>query len=129
MQDIKGYCTFKKIEPVNKGWSNDKKYYIETLAGKKLLLRVADISEYAAKKTEFENMKQVAALDVPMSKPLDFGTCDNGKSVYSLLTWCDGEDAESVLPKYSEIEQYMLGFESGKILRVIHSIPAPKEQE
>jgi aminoglycoside phosphotransferase (APT) family kinase protein len=129
MQDIKNYDTFIKIEPVNKGWSNDKKHYIEAADGRKLLLRVADISEYDRKKAEFEMMKQVAALGVPMSQPVDFGTCDNGKSVYSLLTWCDGEDAEVVLPCLTETEQYVLGIKSGEILRQIHSIPAPKEQE
>lgn len=129
MQDIKSYYTFVKIEPVNKGWSSDKKYYIETVDGRKLLLRVADISEYDRKKAEFERMQQVAALGVPMSQPVDFGTCDNGKSVYSMLTWCDGEDAEVVLPSLTETEQYVLGIKSGEILRLIHSIPAPKEQE
>ena len=59
MQDIKYYSTFTKIEPVNKGWSSDKKYYIEAAEGKKLLLRVADISQYDRKKAEFEMMKQV----------------------------------------------------------------------
>jgi aminoglycoside phosphotransferase (APT) family kinase protein len=129
MQDIKDYSTFIKIEPVNKGWSSDKKYQIETSDGKRLLLRVADISHYDRKKAEFEKMKEVAALGVPMSQPLDFGICDNGKSVYLLLTWCDGEDAEVVLPHLTETEQYVLGIKSGKILRLIHSIPAPKEQE
>jgi aminoglycoside phosphotransferase (APT) family kinase protein len=129
MQDIRGYSTFKKIEPVNKGWSEDKKYYIETAAGGKLLLRVADISQYERKKTEFEMMKQVAALGVPMSQPLDFGICDNGKSVYSLLTWCDGEDVEIDLPRLTETEQYVLGIKSGEILKKMHSIPAPKELE
>jgi len=74
-------------------------------------------------------MKQVAALGVPMSQPLDFGICDNGKSVYLLLTWCDGKDAEAFLPLLTETEQYVLGIQSGKILRLIHSIPAPEEQE
>lgn len=129
MQDIKDYSTFTKIEPVNKGWSSDKKYYIEAADGRRLLLRVADISEYDRKKAEFEMMKQVAALGVPMSQPLDFGTCDNGKSVYSLLTWCDGEDAEVVLSRLTETEQYVLGVKSGEMLRKFHSIPAPKEQE
>jgi len=73
-----------------------------------LLLRVADISEYERKKTEFEMMKQVAALGVPMSQPLDFGICYNGKSVYSLLKWCDGEDADIALPRLTETEQYWL---------------------
>jgi aminoglycoside phosphotransferase (APT) family kinase protein len=46
-----------------------------------------------------------------------------------LLTWCDGEDAEKVLPCLTEIEQYVLGIKSGEIIKKIHSIPAPKEQE
>lgn len=129
MKDIKSYHTFTKIEAVNKGWSNDKKYYIETSDCRKLLLRVADISEYDRKRDEFEIMKQIAALGVSMSQPVDFGTCDNKKSVYSLLTWCDGKDAENVLPYLTETDQYVLGIKSGEILRRIHSIPAPKEQE
>lgn len=40
MRDIKNYNTFTKIEAVNKGWSNDKKYYIETDDGRRLLLRM-----------------------------------------------------------------------------------------
>jgi serine/threonine-protein kinase len=129
VKDIVGYNSFLKIEPVNKGWSTDKKYYIETTKGEHLLLRVADISQYERKKAEFEMMEQVAALGIPMSKPLDFGICDNEKNVYLLLTWCDGEDAEVVLPQLTETEQYELGIKSGKILRLIHSLPAPKEQE
>ncbi len=129
MQDIKNYKTFIKIEPVNKGWSSDKKYYIETGEGRRLLLRVADRSEYDRRKVEYEGMKRIAALCVPMSQPVDFGICNNGKSVYSLITWCDGEDAEMILPQLTKSEQYVLGVKSGEILKKIHSIPAPKEQE
>lgn len=129
MQDIKHYKTFKKIEFINKGWSDDKKYYIETTDNKKLLLRITDISGFDRKKTEFEMMKQVSHLGIPMSQPIDFGTCDNGKSVYLMLSWCEGEDAETILPNLSETEQYELGIKSGKILKLIHSIPAPKHQE
>lgn len=129
MQDIKNYSTFSKIEPVKKGWSGDKKYYIETENGKRLLLRVADISEYDRKKAEFDMIQQLAILGIPMSQPMDFGVCENGKSVYSLLTWCDGEDAEAVLPLLTDTEQYLLGIKSGEILKIIHSISAPKEQE
>jgi serine/threonine-protein kinase len=129
MQAIKGYSTFSKIEVINKGWSSDKKFYIETTEGKKLLLRTADISEYQRKKSEYEMMKQVAALGVPMSQPVDFGICNDGKEVYQLLTWCEGKDAELVLPSLTETQQYVLGIKAGEILRKLHSIPAPKEQE
>jgi len=67
MQGIKGYSAFRRIEPVNKGWSNDKKYYIETVDGKSLLLRIADISHFERKKKEFEMMKRVATLAISMS--------------------------------------------------------------
>lgn len=129
MKDIPNFHSFVRIEPIHKGWSSDVKYYIETADGRQLLLRVADISCYDRKKAEFEMMKQVAALGVPMSQPLDFGTCGNGKNVYLLLTWCNGKDAEVVLPQLTEIEQYEFGIKSGEILRLIHSIPAPRKQE
>jgi aminoglycoside phosphotransferase (APT) family kinase protein len=74
-------------------------------------------------------MKRLAEYGVPMSKPVDFDICDNGKSVYSLFQWCDGEDAEMVLPKLTETEQYLLGVKSGQILREIHNIPAPDDLE
>jgi len=129
MTDIPQYDTFAKIEPLNKGWSSDKKYYVETTDGRRLLLRVADIAEYERKRTEFDMLKRVAELDVPASRPVDFGVCDGGKSVYQLLTWIDGEDAETVLPTLSEAEQYALGVKAGEILQKIHSIPAPENIE
>ncbi len=129
ISDVKGFETFAKIQPVNKGWSGDKKYYIETADGRKLLLRVADISQYARKKSEYELVSQFFALDIPIPEPLDFGLCDNDSKVYSLFTFCDGEDAEIVLPRITEAEQYAIGIESGKILKKLHTIPVPKNQE
>jgi len=65
-----------------------KKYYVETATNEKLLLRIADISQYDKKKKEFEVMKRLAASGVPVSQPVEFGICNNGQSVYSLFTWC-----------------------------------------
>lgn len=64
MHNIKNYNTFTKIEPINKGWSNDKKYYIETTDDRKLLLRVADISEYDRKKAEYAVKRLKATVPV-----------------------------------------------------------------
>ena len=50
--DIPSYNTFLNIRPVEKGWSSDKKYYIEISDNKSLLLRIADIAEYESKKAE-----------------------------------------------------------------------------
>lgn len=127
--DIKDCGTFKTIESINKGWSDDKKYYIETAENERLLLRITDIAEYCKKKNEYEIIKLLAERKAPVSQPVDFGVCDNGKSVYTTFIWCDGEDAENLLPKLTEGEQYALGVKSGEILKEIHSIPAPAEQE
>lgn len=61
---------FRTKEPINKGWSGDKKYCVTDETGTKYLLRVSDIAEYDAKKAEFNGMKQVAALGVPMCEPI-----------------------------------------------------------
>jgi len=114
-----------KIEPVTKGWSDDKKYCIETADGRRMLLRVSDISELEHKKAEYGMMERVYGLGVLTSQPLGFGLCDNGKSCYSLSGWLDGEDAEKALPPMSETEQYALGLKAGETLRRIHTLPAP----
>lgn len=129
MQDIKEYADFTKIEPVNKGWSTDKKYYVETKHNKRLLLRIADISEYEVKKSEYEMVAKLCDIGVPASVPVDFGICEGGKSVYSLFNWCIGEDSAEVLPELTLKEQYTLGIKAGKILKLIHTIPAPENIE
>lgn len=114
-------------EPITKGWSADKKYCIKDLLGHRYLLRVSPEAQLDRKKVEYEFMRRAAALGVPMCKPLDFGVSDEG--VYSIQSWVDGRDAESVIPFLPETEQYAYGIESGRILSIIHSIPAPETQE
>ena len=114
-------------EPINKGWSNDRKYCVTDENGTRYLLRLSDMTYYDAKQSEFNRMKQVASLGVPMCLPLAFGTCEEG--VYSVQSWIDGMDAEEVIPTLSDTEQYVYGLKAGRILRRIHSIPAPETQE
>ena len=114
-------------KPINKGWSEDKKYCMTDEKGDRYFLRVSDIAEYDAKKSEFNMMKQVADLGVPMCKPVAFGICEDG--VYSVHSWIDGEDAEEAIRMHSEAEQYVYGLEAGRVLRKIHSISAPSSLE
>jgi len=118
---------FIKIEPITKGWSEDKKYCVTATDGTKYLLRITPISRYEVRKSLFAMLERVTALGIPMCVPVEFGTCDDG--VYSLQSWIDGEDLETVLPLLSETEQYVLGLKSGKVLRIMHAIPAPETQE
>lgn len=129
MKDISIFDRFTKIDPIHKGWSSDKKYLATAADGQRYLLRVANIAEYEHKKVEFENMKRMAALGIPMQKPVEMGVCNTGQSVYLLLTWIDGEDAEDVLPLLPETEQYVRGLQAGQILKKMHtlSVAAPSD--
>lgn len=126
-EDTKIYSDIQIKEPILKGWSEDKKYCVTVSDGTKYLLRITPISRYETRKTLFAVMKQVAALDIPMCVPIEFGTCDDG--VYSIQSWINGEDLNAVLPRLSEAEQYTIGYKSGEILRKMHTIPAPDTQE
>ena len=129
MIDIPGYENFTKINPLTKGWSSDKKYYIETTDGRRMFLRVSDIAELDRKKADYMMIERVYELGVLTSQPFGFGICDGGKSVYSLSGWLDGEGADIVLPLMSEAEQYIWGVKAGETLRKIHSLPAPENIE
>ena len=121
--DIRQKSEWESIERISKGWSADEKYYIRTREGKSLLLRCSDIGKYEAKKKEYEMIKRCSQLGFLMSAPVDFGICNQGKTVFMLLTWMEGEDLEQVLPRLSADKQYMLGRKAGAILKKIHSLP------
>jgi len=129
MSDKKIYDTIVKTEPITKGFSEDKKYCVETIDGQSLLLRVSDIAEYDCKKAEYDIMGRVYNHGILTSQPIEFGLCDDGKSVYSLSSWLDGGDIHSILPQLGEIEQYEIGIKSGELLRKIHTLPAPENAE
>lgn len=122
MIDIVNYGNFTKIEPIHKGWSNDKKFYVETKSGEKWLLRLSALSEYEDKKREFDIIKRMSAIGINMSQPIDFGICNGGKSVYQLLTWCEGEEAKELLPLLPQQEQYEFGWKAGQMLRKMQSV-------
>lgn len=127
MTDLLGSGRFISVQPIDKGWSEDKKYCVIDTGGTRYLLRISPIERYESRKTLFDLLKQVAALEIPMCLPIEFGTCVDG--VYSLYSWIDGEDLINVMPLLPEAEQYALGLKSGEILRKIHGIPAPDNQE
>ena len=121
---IPGSEGWRSVEPLNKGWSSDRKYIVETGAGERLLLRMSDAGQCEAKRREYAIISKYASIGFPMSMPVDFGECEDG--VYTLLTWVEGRDLEDVLPGLPEAEQYRLGRAAGEILRGIHALPVDK---
>ena len=118
--DIKNFKNFKTIKKLNSGYSKDEKYHIITNTNENLLLRISDIKLYEQKIKEFKFIKQLNNLNFEMSKAIEIGKCNNGKNVYMLLTWLDGESLDKAITYFNESTQYELGVEAGKILFSIH---------
>lgn len=111
--------------PIHKGWSDDKKYRAITASGENYLLRIAPQERIGKIRTQYLRMQEAAKLGIPMSMPLEEGTCPEGP--YLIQSWIDGEDAEALLPTLSEEQQYAYGLEAGRILKKLHSVPAPAD--
>ena len=109
--------------PIEKGWSGDQKYCAVIANGTKYLLRISSIDRLERKRREYEKMREVAQLGIPMCLPVEFGTCEEG--AYSIQSWIDGEDAEEKVMAMDAAEQYRYGLDAGRILAKIHTIPAP----
>lgn len=114
-------------EVIRKGWSEDRKYCVTDADGQRYLLRVSDLSLAERKKAEQQAMERLSGLGIPMCDPVAFGTDNEG--VWSLQRWIDGADAEERIPQLPEGEQYRYGLDAGRILTVIHSLPAPEGRE
>lgn len=68
MQGNKFFNRFSKVEPITKGWSEDKKYCVTKADGVRYLLRLSPAERYETRKALFELLKRVAALGIPMCK-------------------------------------------------------------
>ncbi|MBQ8382612.1 MAG: phosphotransferase [Clostridia bacterium] len=119
--------TFISQIPIRKGWSGDQKYCVTDESGAHFLLRVSPAGQYERKAAEFQYMKRVAALGIPMCMPLELYQCREG--VCSLQSWIDGSDAEEVISTLPDAGIYAYGLEAGRILRTIHTLPAPADAE
>lgn len=128
LRDIEHSSQWKLVKPVDKGWSKDRKFYVESEDGRRLLLRLTERQQHAVKQREFAAMQRFWQLGIRMSEPLQFGLCGGGQYVYSLLSWLDGQAADEVIPTYSTSQQYRFGVQAGRILSQIHTVPAPSGQ-
>ena len=108
---------------IEKGWSCDEKYCVTDETGTRYLLRITPREKCLYRQEMFQMQQRVAALGVPMCRPVEFGTCEEG--VYTVQTWINGVDAEAYIPALPAAEQYAYGRQAGEILQQIHTIPAP----
>ncbi|MBB3111249.1 aminoglycoside phosphotransferase (APT) family kinase protein [Paenibacillus phyllosphaerae] len=113
------------IEPITKGYSNDRKYRVTEHDGAAYVLRVFDITEYERRSEELDWVAKVVDLGVRCSKPVASGASEALGLAYMMLTYVEGEDAEHALPLLNERQQYEVGVEAGRELARMHTIAAP----
>lgn len=119
------YQTIVSRVPIDKGWSGDRKFCAITDIGQKYLLRISPLERLERKQREYKKMSELARLGISMCLPMEFGVCQEG--AYSIQSWIDGEDAETVIAAMDQRMQYAYGLEAGGILAKIHTIPAPED--
>lgn len=124
LQEIPGFDTWKEIQEIHDGFSYDIKYKITSYENEKFLLRISKIGSYDIKKQAYKNLI-LLSKDIHSSRLVEFGNFNQGKYVYSLFTWIEGELLEKKLSSMSKDIQYKLGYEAGRFLREIHKTPIP----
>ncbi|MEG0847248.1 MAG: phosphotransferase [Niameybacter sp.] len=127
LRDIPDFSKWTKIEQINKGWSQDRKYYVENNENRKFLVRIAEATQYEAKEKEYQFLQKVNRIDAPMSRAIEFGKCQHNQFVYMVLTWVEGQSLNECLANLSEDKQYALGVDAGKLLKKIHQIKVAQE--
>ena len=124
---LKSYgCT--SVSPLSKGWSRDIKYIFENARGEKYLLRVSEPALYERKREQFALLKQLESLGLNCSRPVEFGTFEDG-SVYMILSFLDGVDGVEAVSGMDDGAAYRLGKEAGKLLKTLHALPIPKQEK
>lgn len=119
MDELLKKYDIKSVELLNKGWSNDKKYILTDYNNETYLLRISDVALYDKRLTQFNLLNSLISNNLNCPKPIEFGYI-NEDNIYILLTYMEGEPAETEIEKYNNIEQYRLGIEAGKIMKEIH---------
>ena len=125
---IPGHEKWVDLKEISKGYSGDKKYLVTDTENNKYLLRVSSLDKYEEKKKQFDLLVEVDKLNINTSKPVSFGKL-NDEELFTVLSWLEGEDADTAVSKLSDKEIYKLGLEAGKLLNKLHTLPVDASNE
>lgn len=109
--------------PVSGGWTPDRKFRATAKDGSLYFLRIAPPERRERMERVFRLQSLAAEGEAAISRPLECGECAEG--FYLLETWIEGEAARSAIPKRTDAQLYADGLAAGRLLRHIHSVPAP----
>ncbi len=110
------------IKQLNKGWSNNKKYIIDT-SDRKLSLEIFEREVFNRKKEMYQYMNELKKLGVKVPETLGLLEVDDYGVMF--IDYIEGADGEAVLKSLNNEEAYRLGLSAGIELMKIHQIEAP----
>lgn len=118
---------FVQMEEVQAGWSRDKKYHAWGEDGKEYFLRLSSPEKWERMQQAFGMQKKAFQNGLPVSRPVELTR--EATQIRFVEEWIPGQMAKDALPPLSQEEQYHLGWDAGKILQALHSVPAPADTE
>ena len=123
--DIPDSANWTTIKKINKGWSNDEKFYVKTNSGEQYLLRISDGNCLVEEASKYSALEQLNTKDILVAQIITSGKCNNGNSTYRLFEWIEGKEMLERLDQLTDLALYNYGVQSGLILRKIHEVNSP----
>lgn len=113
----------ERITKLTKGFSYDEKYIID----ERYLLRIFSSANKQSRRKEFETIHQLSTYSEYVPEAIAFDTLRKSDKSYMILSYLPGTDGEVALNHLTDEEQYSSGFEAGRELKKLHTLPAPSD--
>ena len=114
-----------RIEFLDKGFSEDRKYILWENGEPTYLLRTSGIDKLLRRRREFELLSTLHERGIRCSPPLEFGVDEPSQLCYTLLGYIPGESGADAIPMLPDSTQYEIGMDAGQELWALHQLKHP----
>ena len=127
LKDIPGADQWVSLYQISDGDSPDLKFRVKDKDHQRYLVRLTDRLQYDRKKSEFELLQLIFARQVPIPRPVRFGLCNQGQSIFTMSEWIYGKAGAEHLIRQPGEDQYAQGIDAAVYLKTIHGSMAPPQ--
>ena len=114
-----------RIEVLDKGFSDERKYILWESGERTYLLRTSGIESFLRRRRDFELLRVHHKRGIRCSPPLEFGVDEPSQLCYALLGYIPGESGSDAIPKLADATQYEIGMDAGRELCALHELRYP----
>ncbi|PWR70204.1 aminoglycoside phosphotransferase family protein [Methanospirillum stamsii] len=116
------------IEPVRKGYSDDKKFLLTAKTGERFLLRITESDDtqiLSGRKEMYSLMDTLTRYSSLVPRSRACWISEDSHSCIMIHEYMEGDDGEATLHQYSPDIQYEIGYHAGIELKKLHHLAAP----